>query len=262
MIAPARIRLVSAQPETLADFYGTALGFSLSQDIVADDPFCGRPASARCLRLGDQLVEIVRFEGREPVSERLPESNDPHFQHFAIVVGDMARAMKQLSSRADWTTISKNGPHQLPATSGGVIAFKFRDPEGHPLELLQFPKDGTPEHWKAGDSLFMGIDHTAIVVSDLQASTSFFEEFAFKKTGISLNQGPEQAGLDGLSAPVVDVATLSNDSQPPHIELLRYRQPQAGEPHTLADDSVLATRVILGGGSKGIKSPSGHRFVV
>ena len=39
-------------------------------------------------------------------------------------------------SRFPFTTISRNGPEALP---GGVVAFKFRGPDGHPLELIQFP---------------------------------------------------------------------------------------------------------------------------
>ncbi len=40
------------------------------------------------------------------------------------------------------------GPERLPARSGGVSAFKFRDPDGHPLELLAFPPEAVPPIWR------------------------------------------------------------------------------------------------------------------
>ena len=49
----------------------------------------------------------------------------------------------RLSAHAGWTTISTDGPQLLPASSGGVTAYKFRDPEGHPLELIAFPPGRT-----------------------------------------------------------------------------------------------------------------------
>lgn len=38
---------------------------------------------------------------------------------------------------------------RLPESSGGVTAFKFRDPDGHPLELLAFPDGKVPSRWGA-----------------------------------------------------------------------------------------------------------------
>ncbi|MDN5787248.1 VOC family protein [Pseudorhodobacter sp.] len=261
MTEALRIRLVAARPETLAEFYCTALGFSRSGNLVAHDPFCGTPVSGCCLRLGDQFVEIVRFERSTPSSTQLIASNDPHFQHFAIAVPDMPRAMQHLSTRTGWTAISAGGARQLPRSSGGAIAFKFRDPEGHPLELLQFPKGNMSEVWCNKIQLFMGIDHTAIVVGNLQASISFLEEEGFEKTAASLNKGAEQAALDGVTAPVVDVVALSRGVQPPHLELLHYRQPAAGVAPRLADDCVLATRTILRREGEGVIGPDGHRFI-
>ena len=66
------------------------------------------------------------------------------------------------------------GPQRLPdwnPNAGGIRAFYFRDPDGHPLEILQFPPDKGDAKWHAPSRrLFLGIDHTAIVVADTEAS--------------------------------------------------------------------------------------------
>ena len=60
------------------------------------------------------------------------------FQHFALVTRDAAAAWERARAHGA-TPISIGGPVTLPASAGGVTAVKFRDPEGHPLEFLQFP---------------------------------------------------------------------------------------------------------------------------
>ena len=61
-------------------------------------------------------------------------------------------------------------PQTLPAwnkDAGGIKAFYFRDPEDHVLEIIWFPAGkGDPKWQQPGTNLFLGIDHTAIVVSD------------------------------------------------------------------------------------------------
>ena len=61
-------------------------------------------------------------------------------------------------------------PQTLPAwnkDAGGIKAFYFRDPEDHVLEIIWFPAGkGDPKWQQPGTNLLLGIDHTAIVVSD------------------------------------------------------------------------------------------------
>ena len=75
---------------------------------------------------------------------------------------------------------ASTGPQLLPKTipnAAGIRAFYFRDPDGHPLEVLQFPPDKGDPKWHApSDRLFLGIDHTAIVVSDTRASLAFYRD--------------------------------------------------------------------------------------
>jgi hypothetical protein len=64
-------------------------------------------------------------------------------------------------------------PQRLPdwnKSAGGIEAYYFKDPDGHPLEILHFPPDkGDPKWQKPNGRLFLGIDHTAIAVHDTLA---------------------------------------------------------------------------------------------
>ena len=125
----------------------------------------------------------------------------------------------------NWTAISTDGPQILPPSSGGVTAFKFRDPEGHPLELLAFAPGATPAHWAFQSGNFcLGIDHSAISVADTDRSVAFYSRLGLARTASSLNVGPEQEKLDDLVGAVVEVTALAPPIQAvPHVELLCYR---------------------------------------
>src|SRR5437763_15422241 len=72
------------------------------------------------------------------------------------------------------------GPQTLPEwnkNAAGIKAFYFRDPDGHVLEVLQFPRGKGEDRWQSKNALFLGIDHTAIVVQDTQRSLAFFWDF-------------------------------------------------------------------------------------
>ena len=50
----------------------------------------------------------------------------------------------------------------------------------------------------------MGIDHSAIGISDTQTSLRFYRDLlGLQVTGGSVNHGPEQDGLDGLDQTMV-----------------------------------------------------------
>ncbi|MGH8150249.1 MAG: VOC family protein [Steroidobacteraceae bacterium] len=213
----ARIRITAADVEGLAAFYAEALGFE-------------RRGTGRVLTLdlGREIVELEASAAAGTPYPRGSSSNDPWFQHFAIVVSDMAAARARLGSCGGWTPITGPAPQRLPASSGGVTAFKFRDPEGHPLELLEFPVGGVPVAWRGvcGGGPCLGIDHSAIVVADTGRSVDFYGRLGFSVAGRSLNRGPEQECLDGLPGAVVEVTALAGRGpDPPHLELLRYRSP-------------------------------------
>ena len=248
------LRLCSAQAKLLAAFYESALGFrQLAVEHISGARSRERfGVSGRTLRitlgLGAQRVKLLQFVDQP--GRPYPEggsASDLIFQHFAIVVSDMAAAMAMLGGTTGWTPISAGGPQQLPASSGGVVAFKFRDPEGHPLELLAFPPAAMPARWRSasGQGLFLGIDHSAICVADSVRSIAFYEALGLTVANRSVNDDPAQARLDDLDAPVLDVTAMDVDQTPPHLELLAYRDNrQRGAPDLRAND-VAATCLVF-----------------
>jgi catechol 2,3-dioxygenase-like lactoylglutathione lyase family enzyme len=148
-----------------------------------------------------------------------------------------------------WTAITRPAPQP---TSGAVTAFKFRDPEGHPLELLAFPPNNAPSRWRDAphrDGPCLGIDHSAIVVSRTAASVAFYREvLGFSVAGRSLNRGREQEQLDAVPGAVVEVTALHPEAEsPPHLELLCYRPPgpPRSGPGTPPSNDIAATRLTL-----------------
>ena len=248
------MRLCSSEATRLATFYEAALGFSRVSvehwsGVRAQEFFgIGGRVLRVTLELGGQRVSIVQFvdqPGRVyPVGTN---ASDVIFQHFAIVVDDMDAAMARLRSVPGWTGITICGPQHLPASSGGVTAFKFRDLDGHPLELLAFPPGGAPEHWQhqKSTSPFLGIDHSAISVADSVRSVAFYESLGLKVTNRSVNDDPTQSRLDHLHQPVVEVIAMSPADAPPHLELLCYRSSSNAAPLHLPANDVAATCLVL-----------------
>ncbi len=123
--------------------------------------------------------------------------------------------------------------------------FKFRDPEGHPLELLAYPPDAVPERWHRSDATFLGIDHSAISVADTSQSIEFYRRLGLQRSGGSCNTGPEQDRLDGAEGTIVEVTALAPVEVPPHVELLCYRKVLDRNRNVSGMNDVAATQLIL-----------------
>jgi catechol 2,3-dioxygenase-like lactoylglutathione lyase family enzyme len=250
----SRIILICRDADRLAAFYAQAFGFAgLGESARADPDFsqliglANGHAWMRTLQLGDQRLALAQVTpAGQPYPDTVP-GYDPLFQHFAISVSDMAVAIAALRAAGGWSAISTDGPQTLPASSGGVTAFKFRDPEGHPLELLEFPRGDTAAG-RAAQSVktCLGIDHSAISVADTARSLAFYDRLGLARVGGSLNSGPEQQKLDGIADAVVEVTTLAPPRHPvPHVELLCYRGGFARR-HVLADPAdTAATQLVF-----------------
>src|SRR5919198_6386712 len=96
-----------------------------------------------------------------------------------------------------------SGPQRLSdwnRNAVGVSAFYFRDPDGHPLEILQFPAGKGLAKWHdSRGRLFLGIDHTAIVVRSTERSLAFYRDLlGLPVAGHSENYGPEQERLNNV----------------------------------------------------------------
>jgi catechol 2,3-dioxygenase-like lactoylglutathione lyase family enzyme len=185
------------------------------------------------MKLGDESIELDEYlapKGRPiPLESR---SNDRWFQHIAIIVSDMDKAYAWL--RHNKVEHASSGPQTLPAwnkNAGGISAFYFKDPDGHPVEILHFPPDKGAEKWRRhSDRLFLGIDHTAIVVSDTDASLRFYRDvLGMHVAGESENYGTEQEHLNNVFGARLRITALRG-VEGPGIELLEYLAPRDGRP--------------------------------
>ena len=185
------------------------------------------------MRLGEEFIDLTEYltpRGRPiPVDSR---SNDQWFQHIAIVVSDMDRAYQQL--RANKVQHTSTGPQRIPdwnKAAAGIKAFYFKDPDGHNLELIYFPSGkGNPKWQQSNGRLFLGIDHTAIAVSDTARSLDFYRDvLGMKLAGESENYGTEQEHLNNVFASRVRISGLKAPSGF-GIEFLDYLTPRDGRP--------------------------------
>jgi catechol 2,3-dioxygenase-like lactoylglutathione lyase family enzyme len=196
--------------------------------------FGARTRVAR-LRLGREMLELTEYlapRGRPyPADTR---GNDRWFQHIAIVVSDMDRAYARL--REHGVAHASTAPQRLPdwnPHAGGIRAFYFRDPDGHFLEILEFPPGKGSLQWQRDDPLFLGVDHTAIVVSSTDAALAFYRDgLGLSVAGGSVNHGDEQEHLNGVFGARLRITTL-RAPEGPGIELLEYLAPRDGRPSPL-----------------------------
>ena len=185
------------------------------------------------LRLGNESIELAQFLA--PRGRPIPgdsRSNDLWFQHIAIIVSDMDKVYARL--RQNKVEQASSGPQHLPdwnKNAAGILAFYFKDPDGHPVEVLQFPPDKGLEKWhRSTDKLFLGIDHTAIVVWDTDASIKFYRNLlGMHVAGESENYGTEQEHLNNVFGAHLRITALRGASGP-GIELLEYLTPRDGRP--------------------------------
>lgn len=183
------------------------------------------------LRLGQELLELTEF--LVPRGRPMPhdsKGNDQWFQHVAIIVTDMDKAYAWL--REHKVEHASTGPQRLPdwnKNAAGIRAFYFKDPDGHFLEILQFPPDKGDARWhRKTDKLFLGIDHTAIVVSDTEKSLKLYRDvLGFKVVGQSENYGPEQERLNHVFGARLRITTL-RAAKGPAVEFLEYITPRDG----------------------------------
>lgn len=187
------------------------------------------------LQLGDERIRLTEHRGRRgrpwPADSR---SCDHWFQHLAIVVRDLDKAYAAL--RRQGVRHISTGPQTLPAwnrEAGGIRAFYFRDPEDHPLELIWFPRGKGDPRWHRpapASRLFLGIDHTAIVVGDTARSLAFYRDaLGFRVAGTAENYGPEQEHLNQVFGARVRITAL-RAPYGPGLELLEYLAPPGGRP--------------------------------
>lgn len=239
--AVASVALTVSDADRSRRFYEDVLTFRAVLDTVVGGTFweeltgvTGSRVRLVRLKLGDEQLELQQFvdhPGRADVSDM--RSNDRWFQHVAIIVRDMDSAYARLE-RAGVSRVSPS-PQKLPETirpAAGIRAFYFRDPDGHPLEILMFPPDKGDAKWhRSSDQLFLGIDHTAIVVWETDRSLRFYERLlGLEVKGESRNFGPEQERLNNVKGARLHITGLRAPAGP-GVEFLDYRNPRNGRPY-------------------------------
>jgi catechol 2,3-dioxygenase-like lactoylglutathione lyase family enzyme len=101
------------------------------------------------------------------------------------------------------------------------------------LEVLRFPPGKGAARWHAADALFLGIDHTAIVVADTDSSLGFWRDaLGLRVAGGSENWGIEQERLNNVFGARLRITTLRGTGGP-GVELLEYLAPAGGRPRPL-----------------------------
>jgi catechol 2,3-dioxygenase-like lactoylglutathione lyase family enzyme len=244
--AGALVRSVQTVGMTVRDmdrsvaFFTDVLTFRKLSDVERADPAFERMegvfgARARVVQLGlgSEVLELTEYLA--PRGRAIPEdarSNDRAFQHVAIIVSDMAAAYRRL--REHKVAHASSGPQRLPdwnKNAGGIEAFYFKDPDGHALEVLAFPKEKGAAKWHLPtDKLFLGIDHTAIVVSDTEASLRLYRDtLGLVVAGESENYGTEQEHLNAVFGARLRITGLKAEGGP-GIEFLEYLSPRDGRP--------------------------------
>lgn len=242
----AIVRAVEAVGMTVSDmdqsveFFSTVLSFEKISDVEAwgteyerlQGLFGLRMRVVR-MRLRDESIELTEYltpKGRPiPADSR---SNDRWFQHIAIVVSDMNPAYQHL--RRHKVQHASTAPQRIPdwnKAAAGIEAFYFKDPDGHPLEIIYFPPGkGDPKWQKQKSRLFLGIDHTAMVVSNTDHSLKFYRDLlGMKLAGESENYGTEQEHLNNVFGARLRITAL-RAAEGPGIELLEYLAPRDGRP--------------------------------
>jgi len=241
-------------------FFTEALGFR----EVSRDELWGRPweefsgvfgARLRVaeLRLGDETLTLTEY--LTPRGRPVPEdsrSNDRWFQHVAIVVRDIDAAYSRL--REHRVRHVSTGPQTLPdwnPNAGGIRAFYFLDPDGHSLEIIAYPPGKGDPRWQRTDGpLFLGIDHTAIVVGDTERSLGFYRDvLGLHVAGASENWGTEQEHLNLVFGARVRITALRGDAGP-GVEFLEYLSPSGGRatPSDLAANDLVHWQIVISGG--------------
>jgi catechol 2,3-dioxygenase-like lactoylglutathione lyase family enzyme len=231
------VELTVSDLERSKAFFRDVLSFTIEREFESSGRevelltgvFGARTKTAR-LRLGQEAIELTEFlapRGRPyPADTR---GNDQWFQHIAIITSDMDTAYRRL--RELGVAHASTGPQRLPdwnPNAGGISAFYFRDPDGHFLEILQFPPGKGERRWQDRAALFLGIDHTAIVSRDTDRSLAFYRDgLGMTIAGGAENYGVEQEHLNNVFGVRLRITTLKA-TQGPGVELLEYLAPRDG----------------------------------
>jgi catechol 2,3-dioxygenase-like lactoylglutathione lyase family enzyme len=252
------VAITVADMDRSVAFYSTVLFFEKVSDVQTSGPSIDQllgAAGARVrvvtMRLGVEKIELIEYLGQNgraiPADTR---RDDRALESLAIVVNDMDQAYLWL--RRHHVEQTSPEPQRLPDWNpnvGGTRAFFFKDPDGHALEILQFPVGKGDARWqRPSERVFLGIDHTAIVVGDTEKSLKWYRDtLGLRIAGGSESSGPEQERLSSVPGAPLRITTL-RAAEGPAIELVEYLAPRDGRPYprdTMGNDHLVRWHTLL-----------------
>src|SRR5439155_656512 len=136
------------------------------------------------------LVVLAALVLVAPAPSRRADAVAPHVGAVGATAVTVARAERSITFHPD------------------VRGFE-KVPDGHALEVLWFPPGKGAAKWQRRDALFLGIDHTAIVVGDTARSLACYRDaLGLVVAGESENWGPEQERLNNVAGARLRITTL------------------------------------------------------
>ena len=140
----SHITLRVSDLERALAFYRDGLGLRPIFDVRLDGPGLeavtgAKGATGRMVGLlapgrGKVCIELLGFE--HPKSERAPQGRYTGYANVSLSVDDLDAAYAACLARG-------LRPLQKPVEVGGVRMFFLADPDGTPIELIQFPRGAT-----------------------------------------------------------------------------------------------------------------------
>lgn len=161
IVGLAHISLYAHDCERSRAFYHDFLGFAEPYTLKNPDG----SLSMTFFKINDhQFIEIS--PEREAGSDRL--------NHYAIETDDAEAMRKYLASRG------VKVPDHVPKGRIGNLNFMIKDPEGHSIEIVQYPADSqtslTRGKFMSDDRISQHLKHVGIIVTDLSAESKFYTD--------------------------------------------------------------------------------------
>jgi catechol 2,3-dioxygenase-like lactoylglutathione lyase family enzyme len=245
-VDPAPTRGVGGVAITVRDmdrsvaFYSTVLFFKTVSDVRMSGPklesrlgVAGTRVRVVTMRLGAEHIELVEYlRGKARSIPADAPTGGRGLQQIAIVVNDVDQAYLWLRRHhvAGFAPEPPPPPDSNPS-AGGIRVVRFEDPDGHALAIVQFPPGKGDARWqRPSDSVFLGVDHAAIVVKDTERSLRFYRDtLGLRVVGGTESHEPEQELLNGVPGARLRTTAL-RAAEGPAIELLEYLDPRDGRP--------------------------------
>lgn len=164
----AHISLYAHDFDKSCAFYREFLGFEEPYSLKKPD---GSPSMA-FFKINDrQFIELS--------PER--EANSDRLNHYAIETNDAEAMRRYLAAKG------VKVPDHVPTGRIGNLNFMIKDPEGHSVEVVQYPSDGktalTRGKFMPANRISQHMKHVGIIVTNVDAEMEFYTDvLGFRET--------------------------------------------------------------------------------